>query len=108
VHRRALESCDAVVLCWANAGEAWIKAQSAELKRWEDLGRARRFACRTVVAGPPPGQRKNVFRAFPPPNEIDLVIDLTANEGATSQSLDPLVRATRDQGPSDAAKLQAP
>jgi hypothetical protein len=107
VHRRALETCDAVVLCWANAGEAWIKAQSAELKRWEDLGRERRFACRTVVAGPPPGMRKNVFRDFPPPNEIDLVIDLSANQTPTAQALDPLVRATRDLGPAEGPKPHA-
>ena len=98
VHRKALETCDAVVLCWANAGEAWVKAQSAELKTpWDKLGRERRFAVRSVVAGPPPGSRKNVFSKFPPPNEIDLVLDLTGAEQPTAEALEPLVRATRSE-----------
>jgi hypothetical protein len=51
--------------------------------------------------------RKNVFRDFPPPNEIDLVIDLSANQTPTAQALDPLVRATRDLGSAEAPKPHA-
>jgi hypothetical protein len=101
LHRQELAECDAVVLCWANAAEVWVKSQARELKNWRELGRDKRFACRGLVAGPPPGQRKDLLVQLPPRNEIDVVVDLTACETPDAKALDPLVRAT--QRPEDAA-----
>jgi hypothetical protein len=101
LHHRELAECDAVVLCWANAAEVWVKSQSRELKNWRDLGRDKQFACRALVAGPPPGQRKDLLVQLPPRNEIDVVVDLTASEKLLPEALDPLIRAT--QSPKGAA-----
>jgi TIR domain len=101
LHRQELAECDAVVLCWANAAEVWVKSQARELKNWRELGRDRRFACRGLVAGPPPGQRKDLLVQLPPRNEIDVVIDLTTQQILVPEALDPLIRAT--QPPKDAA-----
>jgi hypothetical protein len=101
LHRQELAECDAVVLCWANAAEVWVKSQARELKNWRDLGRDKRFSCRGLVAGPPPGQRKELLVQLPPRNEIDVVVDLTESETPTPEALDPLIRAT--QAPKDAA-----
>jgi hypothetical protein len=101
LHRRELAECDAVVLCWANAAEVWVKSQARELKNWRALGRDHRFACRGLVAGPPPGQRKDLLVQLPPRNEIDVVVDLTKSEDLTQGALDSLISAT--QSPPDAA-----
>ena len=101
LHRQELAECDAVVLCWANAAEVWVKSQARELKNWRELGRDKRFACRGLVAGPPPGQRKDLLVQLPPRNEIDVVVDLTGSETLVPEALDPLIRAT--QPPKDAA-----
>jgi hypothetical protein len=82
-------------LCWAKAAEVWVKSQSRELKNWRDLGRDKRFACRGLVAGPPPGERKELLVQLPPRNEIDVVLDLTAYEKPLPEALDPLIFATQ-------------
>lgn len=95
LHRQELQNCASVVLCWANASEVWVKATSRELAKWRDLGRSEKFACRAVVALPPPGQRKLVLSNFPPRNEIDVVLDLTQSESIDRSTLDPVVQASR-------------
>jgi hypothetical protein len=94
-HRKNLCYCDTVVLCWARASEVWARAMARELADWRRLGRQRAFACRTVIAGPPPGGRKRFFLAMPPRNEIDVVLDLSAFDEPPDDALDPLVRAAR-------------
>lgn len=89
-HREKLMECDAVVLCWAQASEVWARRRARELN-WRKLGRDTKFAYRSLVAGPPPGERKSVFVEFPPPNEIDIVLDLTDSKNPLSDALDPLV-----------------
>ncbi|HMD01944.1 MAG TPA: toll/interleukin-1 receptor domain-containing protein [Candidatus Baltobacteraceae bacterium] len=94
-HREKLRECDAVVVCWANAAEVWARSRFPEFRDWHELGREKKFACRALVAGPPPGQRKLVLVELPPRNEIDVVLDLTADEKPTPESLDPLINAAR-------------
>lgn len=94
-HRRNLLECDAVVLCWASASEVWAKAAARELKNWRDLGRAEQFSCRGLVAGPPPGQRKDLFVALADVDEIDVVLDLTDLEHPSADKLDDLIRRVR-------------
>jgi hypothetical protein len=76
-HRQRLAECDAVVLCWANASEVWIRAHAHQLRDWRGLGRTERFAFRGLIAGPPPGNRKKILLRVPPRSEIDKVLDLT-------------------------------
>ena len=91
LHDTYLADCDAVVLCWANASEAWVKSNAAEL-RWDKLGRKTPFHCRGVVAGPPPQQPKNTFRRIPPRTDIDLVIDATGFSTPAPEALQPLLQ----------------
>jgi hypothetical protein len=98
-HRRNLVDCDSVILCWGAASEVWARATSLELRNWRDLGRSRKFSCRALVVGPPPGDRKTVFAEFGPRNEIDVVVDLSAADRPSPESLDPLISAARAIGP---------
>jgi hypothetical protein len=93
LHRENLKDCDSIVLCWASATEVWVKASSRELRDWQKLGRNSRFACRGLIAGPPPGDRKNVMAKIPP-REIDIILDLTAIQQPTLASLERLVDVT--------------
>jgi hypothetical protein len=89
-HREQLAACDAVALCWAKAPEVWVRAHASELRDPQGLGRAKPFAYRSVVAGPPPGSRKKVKGLFPP-REIDFVVDLMDKERPSPDMLDKLV-----------------
>ncbi|HML11578.1 MAG TPA: hypothetical protein VK432_12025, partial [Stellaceae bacterium] len=99
VHRQYMANCDAIVLCWANASEAWAKATANELKDWAALGRLRNFLCRGLVAGPPEDDRKTYFVELPPKSEIDVALDLTGLQEPTPEALDPLVRRARPAAP---------
>jgi hypothetical protein len=86
-HRERLIECDAVVLCWANASEVWVRAHSNQLKDWRALGRAERFDFRGLIAWPPPGDRKKILLRVPPRAEIDKVLDLTEHVPPASDKL---------------------
>ena len=94
-HKRRLRESDAVVVCWANAAEVWALSQFSEFKNWHELGREKKFACRALVAGPPPGQRKLVLIEVPPRSEVDVVLDLTKRDKPLPEDLDPLINAAR-------------
>lgn len=89
-HRKALARCDAVLLCWAGAREMWARSQASELGNWHTLGRSNKFKYRGVVAGPPAGGRKKYAKKVFPPDEIDIVLDLTELSHPTPEALDPL------------------
>jgi hypothetical protein len=76
-HKNSLSECTAVVMCWASASEVWARAQSKQLRDWQSLGRKQHFACRGLIAGPPPHSRKDerVLRRVFPPKEIDLIMN---------------------------------
>ena len=90
LHQRYLSDCDAVVMCWANASEVWVRSHAAELK-WETLQRRTPFSCRSVVAGPPPQAPKNRFRRIPPRTDVDVVIDATEHSALRPDLLAPLL-----------------
>ena len=92
VHRDALQTADAVLLCWAEAADVWVRAGASELRRWEDLGRSTAFACRGVLALPPQRPAKERLRKYPPKNDLDSVIDATATPQVTAEALAPLLR----------------
>jgi hypothetical protein len=94
-HLQNLRDCEAVVLCWGAASEVWIKATARELGEWRKLGRTARFACRGLVAGPPPGDRKSFMVKLPPRNEIDIVIDLTTEPAPCPDALQTLFHNDR-------------
>jgi hypothetical protein len=81
-HKERLSECAAVVMCWANASEMWARAQSKELRDWQTLGRKEQFACRGLIAGPPPDARKDdrLLRHLFPPKEIDVLFNWTNAE----------------------------
>jgi hypothetical protein len=90
-HRKYLAECNAVALCWGAASEVWVRAQSSELRDWHNLGRTEQFAYRSVVAGPPPGNRKKGIRRLFPPSEIDVIVDLADKAQPLPELLDRLV-----------------
>jgi hypothetical protein len=92
IHLQRLSECSAVVLCWAQATEAWAHARAHELKDWKKLGRQKKFAYRGLVAGPPPGVRKNVFVRYPPANEIDVVLNLSEDRRPLIEAIDKFVQ----------------
>jgi TIR domain len=92
VHLHALRNCDAVLLCWAEAADAWVKSTAAELSEWQKR-RAKAFACRAVVALPPARPAKDDFRRVPA--DVDGVIDATETPSLTPETLEPLLRPLR-------------
>jgi hypothetical protein len=97
VHKKRLSECAAIVLCWANATEAWAHARADELKNWEGLGRQRKFKYRGLLAGPPPGVRKTVFVKFPPANEIDVVVNQNDDTRPLAEIIDKFVNPAPPQ-----------
>jgi hypothetical protein len=75
VHRDALRTADAVLLCWARASAFWVRSKASELRRWQDLGRRRAFQTRAVIALPPDTPDKERLRRFPVPQDLDGTID---------------------------------
>lgn len=92
VHRQRLAECSAVVLCWAQATEAWAHAHADELKDLKGLGRQKKFAYRGLLAGPPPGVRKTVFVKYPPANTIDVILNLNDDRRPLAEAIDKFVR----------------
>ena len=88
LHQQRLSECSAVVLCWAQATEAWAHAHAHELKDWKKLGRQKKFNYRGLLAGPPPGVRKTVFVKYPPSNEIDVVVNVTQDTRPLVEAID--------------------
>jgi hypothetical protein len=95
-HKRQLQECDAIVVCWANAGEVWVSQQTPEWRDWVKLGRAKSFSCRGIIAGPPGERKRSYMKKYNmhllPANEVDIVLDLSDHETLTPEALDPLVR----------------
>lgn len=98
-HQKNLKRCDAVVLCWAEAPEVWVRTRSDELRDWHELGRSAKFAYRGLIAGPPPNGRKKFLAKRPPRNDIDFVLDLTETGRLSREAIDKLV-STVQQPPS--------
>ncbi len=94
LHHQDLAECDAVVLCWANAPDVWVKSRSHELRSWRALGREKNFVYRSLIAGPPPSRVKEGLLNLPPRCEIDVVVDLTGVELVSPENLHSLVRNT--------------
>jgi hypothetical protein len=85
-----LQKCDAVLLCWSNAEEIWVRSLAYQLD-WRKLGRDRPFVCRSVVQLKPPDHIKDFFRSLPPRRYIDTVIDATETP-PTPQDIAELLR----------------
>jgi len=79
-HEKQLKNCDAVLVCWANADEAFTFSVIDECSDWRMLGRKSNFSSRAVAVGPPRNDRKEALIEFPPRPEVDVVIDLTATD----------------------------
>jgi hypothetical protein len=89
--RDRLQECDAVIVCWAHSSEVWARSQTPEFRDHAKLGRDREFACRALIAGPPPDVRKGVMLRLPPRREVDVVLDLTARDNVAPDDLGPIV-----------------
>jgi hypothetical protein len=99
IHKKRLSECSAIVLCWANATEAWAHARADELQDWETLGRERKFKYRGLLAGPPPGRGKTVFVKFPPANEIDVVVNQIEDTRPLAEIIDKFIRPAAQDAP---------
>jgi TIR domain len=93
VHRDALKSADAVILCWARASPFWVRSRATELRRWEDLGRKQAFKVRAVVTLPPDAPDKERVRRFPPPGDLDATVNATDARALEPGQLDALFQA---------------
>ena len=86
-----LRQCDAVVMCWADAADVWVKSHTPQFKNYLQLGRRKGFISRSVVIGPQPDELKDTYVEFPPDNnEIDFVLDLSAYPKPPPSALDPV------------------
>jgi len=77
VHSDYLQTAEAVLLCWAYGSPVWVRAAASELHRWQDLGRSKAFASRTVIVLPPQIEAKARLCTLPAGAEIDRIIDAT-------------------------------
>ncbi len=93
-HANLLKSCDAVLVCWANADEGFTFSMIDEWSDWKTLGRGNDFAKRAVVVGPPRNERKEVLIEFPPRPQVDIVIDLTGVDQPGPDAFGSFVSAT--------------
>ena len=101
LHKRRLAECDAVALCWANAPQIKLSAKSNELKDWRQLKRAKQFAYRGLIVGPPPNQDKKNSKFHFPTDEIDTLLDLSDPKGDWGASSTRWCRAIAPWGLDD-------
>ena len=99
IHKQRLTECSAIVLCWAEATEAWADANAHELRDWKKLGRGKKFSYRGLLAGPPPGDRKAVFVKYSRKNQIDIVVNLSEITRPLTEAVDPFVHPTLSHAP---------
>jgi hypothetical protein len=83
--------CEAIVLCWANGSEVWVRATSRSLRDLHALGRTADFSRRALVAGPPQRPVKPRTLDMLIGDEIDVALDLSAFDKPPADKLDPLV-----------------
>jgi hypothetical protein len=95
IHLSALQECDAVVLGWASADDSWIRATVREWRDWRALGRNGSFTCRGLLIGPPGDEAKADTIEFPP-DDVDVVLDLSAHPDLSAESLAQLIARLRD------------
>jgi hypothetical protein len=94
LNAKALAEADAVILCWSKAVETWVRTEYASWGDWRELGRNKEFACRGIVAGPPPGREKKMLTSWKPDENVDVILDLTQQElPIPAGVLDPIVEA---------------
>jgi hypothetical protein len=86
-----LRAADGVIYCWANATDAWLYAEAAELEDWGRLGRAAPFAMRAAIVGPPERGSKRLYSVDDPPDNVDLFVDMSNDPQPRPEGLDPLV-----------------
>jgi hypothetical protein len=99
IHKQRLAECSAVVLCWAEATEAWADANAHELRDWKKLGREKKFAYRGLLAGPPPGDRKRVFVKYPRKNQIDIIVNLSEGNRPVAEAVEQFAHPTLSHAP---------
>lgn len=106
-HKKFLRECDAVVVCWAEGpdGDALSPFDETNLDP-RQLGRDKRFDCRSLVVGPPedvPGKTMALSLAQNKEDGVDLVLNLTKYESPPPSEFDPLVKATHHDGEPEAS-----
>jgi len=77
-----LVSCDVVIVLWGGTREAWVRSKLREVKQAPGWGRARAFAGKFVVVGPPDSPAKVDFDVPP-----DVVIVSGAQPAAELERL---------------------
>lgn len=83
-HYENLQLCDAVLILWGEAREAWVRAKLRDLIKVAGMGRTRPFKAKTICISDPPTHSKEYFRT----NEATLV---RASRSAESGSLAPFL-----------------
>ncbi len=95
-HRQRLRECDAVLFCWMQASDTWIRNNTNDLLRWKEFGRDKPFACGSVIMAPPPKISKDAYKALRP-GAVKLIE--VSEPPLTAAVVAPLIRLLTEGAP---------
>ncbi len=87
LHEQEMRDSDAVLYCWGEAPDTWLRAYTREARSPEKLGRQQPFRATAVVLGPPFNEYKQNFRS------ADVGLHLCQTGEITPEAFIPLVEA---------------
>lgn len=87
LHEQEMRDSDAVLYCWGEAPDTWLRSYTREARSPEKLGRQHPFRATAVVLGPPCSEYKQNFRS------ADVGLHLGQAGEITPEDFIPLVEA---------------
>ncbi len=91
-HEESLCTCDAVLLYYGEAGEAWLRRKLREIQRSAGLGRERPLLAKAIYVGGPPSPQKERFRT------LEALVLREPGGGFASAPLDAFLAEIERQG----------
>jgi hypothetical protein len=87
LHEKEMRDSDAVLYCWGEAPDTWLRSYTREARSPEKLGRQQPFRATAIVLGPPCNEYKRSFRS------ADVGLHLGQAGEITPEAFIPLVEA---------------
>lgn len=87
LHEEEMRDSDAVLYCWGEATDTWLRSYTREVRHAARFGRERPFRATAIVLGPPLSEYKQGFRS------ADVSLHLPAAETITPDLFTALVKA---------------